>query len=338
MVGFPELAVAADPDSTAKVGGVTLAVHGQTDIVRINDNLGRLFPLRSRPGDPSVIADDSSLYDDEVRLPGGLSVDHGAAAIGEVRKSDVLVITPDQLDLHGKVIPTRRSTQPAGLAALWSLAEVLRRGSQAELDVDPHELTVGLNPVRVGDEQTHRIFVADTLENGAGYATLLGQEDMFRGVLLKIVKDLRARWEAPEHADECTSSCPDCLRSYDNRRIHSALDWRLALDTAELAAGEPVDWDRWLARSKLLVRSFQAAFELHGVQARDCEGLWALTTPRKRGVLLGHPLWRRDRRFLREEQANALYVMEAEWGLDVQLGDLFELDRTPMGIARRLLQ
>ena len=41
-------------------------------------------------------------------------------------------------------------------------------------------------------------------------------------------------------------SCPDCLRSWDNRRHHSGLDWRLALDMLDLAAGEPLAMQRWM--------------------------------------------------------------------------------------------
>ena len=48
---------------------------------------------------------------------------------------------------------------------------------------------------------------------------------------------LTGDWNDKHHA-ACASSCLDCLRSYDNRRLHGALDWRLALDMLDLLAGE----------------------------------------------------------------------------------------------------
>ncbi|WP_433537208.1 DEAD/DEAH box helicase [Micromonospora sp. CA-249363] len=335
VVGAPELAVASDPDQTSQIHGVLVDVYEMADILRINDNLGRLFPMEAGPG-KSVIVTDSSLYSNEVNLPRsyGLRCD---AAIGEVRKTDVLVVTPNALDLPGGVLPTRRGTHPAGLPALWSFAEVLRRGLQAELDVDPAELTVGLNSVNVCGEQTHRVFVADSLENGAGYATELGKPQVFERVLRRVVEDLRARWEDVRHSMDCTMSCPDCLRSYDNRRLHGALDWRLALDMAELALQEDVDWKRWLGRASVLTRGFLASFGQHGIKAQEMEGLAVLyQTDKRRAVILGHPLWRQERHLLREEQEAALRWVESN-GFEVQSGDLFELDRTPMRIALRLL-
>ncbi len=40
----------------------------------------------------------------------------------------------------------------------------------------------------------------------------------------------------PAHAGACDTSCPDCLRSYgSNLAYHNLLDWRLAIDMANLA-------------------------------------------------------------------------------------------------------
>ena len=84
---------------------------------------------------------------------------------------------------------------------------------------------------------TASIYVADQLENGAGYATELGRGDRLARVVNRIADDLGARWSSTAHV-ECESSCPDCLRSYDNRHLHPYLSWRLALDVAELLLGQ----------------------------------------------------------------------------------------------------
>ncbi|MFC7278246.1 DEAD/DEAH box helicase [Paractinoplanes rhizophilus] len=336
IMGFPELGVASKQSSSGTVEALAVDVYDTADIVRINDNLGRLFPMAEGPN-RSVIVTDTSLYANDVQVP-QTTRQLGDAAIGEVRKTDALVVTPIGLDLPGGVVLTDRDVQPAGLPALWSFAEVLRRGFQAELDVDPSELTVGLNPVSVNGEQTHRVFAADTLENGAGYASLLGEPVFFRSVLERIGDELRNRWEATRHAEECTTSCPDCLRSFDNRRIHGALDWRLALDMVELGLRRPVNWNRWLDRADILVKGFVSSFGQYNIAAYQMAGLSVLAcrTTRK-AVTLHHPLWRRERQWYRPQQQQASDEVESQLGFSVLAGDLFELDRSPMAVARRLL-
>ena len=62
---------------------------------------------------------------------------------------------------------------------------------------------------------------------------------MIKQVLTGILEELADKYEGLQHSN-CGESCPDCLRSWDNRRLHGALDWRLALDVAALAAGLPL--------------------------------------------------------------------------------------------------
>ena len=46
------------------------------------------------------------------------------------------------------------------------------------------------------------------------------------------------------------------LRNYNNRFIHSDLDWRLALDVAEIVLGIPINKERWLARAQDISETF----------------------------------------------------------------------------------
>lgn len=220
---------------------------------------------------------------------------------------------------------------------MWSFAEVLRLGCQSELDIDPKELSVGLQPVSVDGAITQRIFVADTLENGAGYAVELGQASIFDRVVKTVLEKLTDRWTGDRHS-ECDSSCPDCLRSWDNRRLHGALDWRLALDTAGLVAGRPLDTDLWLSRGERLAKGFAKAFSELGVEAHEAGGLWCLTTSASgTAVFLGHPLWRRDPDFYTDQQAAAHKYLEEDLGMSqVRAADLYELDRLPLAVIRLL--
>ncbi len=332
--GFPELAVAGPPEGVASLGGLSLELYEQAQVLRINDNRRALFSF-SKLADGSVVVPDDSLYPAEVTVPSGGQM-IGRGAIGEVRTTDVLVVSLDRLAVPAGYISSSRTELPAGSAAIWSFAEVLRQGCQAQLDVDPQELTVGLQPVVVDGNLTQRVFVADSADNGAGYASELGQSHVFDLVLKRILTELTERWTNPAHAD-CDSSCPDCLRSYDNRRIHGALDWRLALDVAELAAGVPLDTSRWLARGRSLATSFATAFQQAGVISEEVAGLWTLRAPSGRAVTLGHPLWRSQADFFVDAQAEAQVRLEDMSEVtSVLASDLYQLDRFPLAVFRQL--
>src|SRR5262249_57070049 len=125
------------------------------------------------------------------------------------KTTDVLLLKIQAEGLPGPdgVIDARDT--PAGLSALWSFAELLRIAAGDELDADPSELQTGLQPFRVGQTETRRIFLADSLENGAGYATHLAHREVMAAVIDRIVMLRRPQLEAEPHAARCDSSCPD---------------------------------------------------------------------------------------------------------------------------------
>jgi DEAD/DEAH box helicase domain-containing protein len=334
----PALAVNPESAPAEVVGAMTLRVLEQAEVVTVNDNKGHLFPL-VRMADRSMVCSDQSLFEDGLRV----KVDQGSPvpniAIGDVRPTDVLVVTLDQLQLQGGVIPTSRDVLPAGLSAMWSFAEVLRRGCQVALDVQPDELQVGLQPARINDARTHRVFIADALENGAGYAPELGRPEKLKEVIGDILGDLADRYQAAAH-QACTQSCPDCLRSYDNRRLHGALDWRLALDVANLASGAALDTTRWLRRAEPLAVSFTKAFSA----AVPCtirevgDGLLAIVrADMARGVIVGHPLWRHDQAQFNSVQAEAFDELLSEIGVaEASMTDVWVLERIPAQVFHQL--
>ena len=142
------------------------------------------------------------------------------------------------------------------------------------------------------------------------------------------------RREHGTHAADCTTSCPDCLRSFDNRRIHGALDWRLALDMVELSLHRPMNWQRWLGRTDVLVRGFISSFGQYRITSRQVAGLTVLVSSgTRKAVILGHPLWRRQPQYFRPEQAQAAQECES-LEYTVNDSDLFELDRPPQWQSR----
>ncbi len=259
-------------------------------VYTVNDNDGELFDMYRFDGTVVVPAPD--LYTETPALPQARfdGVPDFTGAIGAIRPSDVLTLELDQLDLingQGPLIVSDHA--PASLPAMWSFAEMLRLSAAAELDVDPRELEVGLQPYPTELGPSRRIFLADRLENGAGYTNRIGEPDLLVRVLDRVVDELGGRFADGRHGTECDSSCPDCLRSYDNRRLHPLLDWRLGLDLAELAARRPLQLDRWLNDSPRIARGLADAF---GLEAVELGPLWgARDGATGRMAILGHPSW-----------------------------------------------
>jgi hypothetical protein len=110
------------------------------------------------------------------------------------------------------------------------------------------------------------------------------------------------------------------------------LDWRLGLDVASLASGEPLLLGRWFDRAEMLstnfVRAFGSAVACH---FEEIGGLFTIIRDdRRRAVILGHPLWRHDPRYLDAMQVESLDIAQSELGIaSVAFSDLYVIDRTP---------
>ena len=313
-------------------GRLRYCAYPNADVFVINDNNGDLFAMH-RQGNGSVVVPNKELYND--RPPWLAALDNQAAdqlaAIGYVKRTDVLALLPNGIDVPGPVAAIDVRAVPAGMASFWSFGEAVRRSATLRiLGVDPAEVQVGLQSVNTDTPgvRTHLIYLADSLENGAGYASYLGSdpailESVLEGILaMDWARDRR-------HKDECAQSCPRCLRSYDNRFMHPWLDWRLALDLTDLVSGRPLDLGRWLEGSALLVENFLKAFPSAGLEAaRLSTGLPAIFMPMtRRGAFFSHPLHRTDGAFFTAEQqvsADELRGMGAE---AIQAFDIRELRR-----------
>jgi DEAD/DEAH box helicase domain-containing protein len=176
------------------------------------------------------------------------------------------------------------------------------------------------------------IFLADTAENGAGYAVELGRASQFENLLKSTLEDLRNLWDAPEHIERCDTSCPDCLRAYDNSRKHALLDWRLALDMLELCTGTELTVGRSLPQTaKWMETSAQA---LNGSAVACIEGVPAITRNGK-CVLLFHPLWRLEPAYFNDAQAAAFDQAESSFST-VAVEDLRNFRRNPLKIWPQL--
>ena len=341
-LGSPQLAPVASAEGETPVRRVKATVGRGVEVFTVNDNYGNLFPMTRTPD--CVVVDDPRFYRDPPNL-NVQSLGSFDAAIGFVSPSDVLVLALDDLEVEGPsgVIPVAGPPDdrivPAAEAAYWSFAQLLGLASAAKLDVGTDELRVGLQAARLDGQVGRKVFVADRLENGAGYSAYLGQAQVLEEVLDEMATSWRSRFERQRHAERCDSSCPDCLRSYENRLLHSMLDWRLAIDLAELAAGRELTIARWMARGDLLARQFVQAYgpemDMETVVASGVVGV--VNSENGRSVLFGHPLWRRDQ-FWTEQQAQAYDELLTRDGVvEVVMSDLFSLARQPHTVFARLV-
>lgn len=330
----PQLGLNAGSRATYRIGGAEVSAFESADVFTINDNGGNLFTLTRRGA--SVFAEDPALYADpphNMNLTGGPN--DFQAAIGAVRRTDALTITLLDLNLPGglRVVSTKKPDGipiAPGLAALLSYASLLRvTAAQQVLDIRAEELQVGLQPHRADGELTQRIFFADDLANGAGYASFLSRQPQMER-LLRSALELGRSFEREPHASRCGGSCPDCLRSYDNRWLHPALDWRLALDVAELAADEGLDEERWLRTVPDaldgLVRGYEGA-PIERVELGTLHGI--LNTKERRVLFISHPLWPFESEHYCERQAEAHILAEAEHGATAMSFDAFTFERLP---------
>ena len=341
--GNPELAWTPEEPPARQDEGMAITTLGGATIFTVNDNDGDLFEMYRF--DRTIVVPSPELYSEAPHLPRD-RFDREPdlqAAIGCVRPTDVLLLNLNRLDLPGptEAITTDRSRTPAGQPALWSFAELFRRAGALELDVSPFELDIGVQPYPTEDGLSRRIFLADQLENGAGYAPQLGEPEVLRRVFDRIFDVIAPKLEEAHHASDCDASCPDCLRSYDNRRLHPLLDWRLALDVAELAARRPLMAGRWLDSAQADVARFVSAFgpalpDLETVQLGELWG--AQSRSRGRAAYFGHPLWRLDEAFHVDEQIDAADAAKGAGASETRAFDLYSLRRAPQNAFRWLVE
>lgn len=272
---------------TQRVIEGALVLSGRGDIFVVNDNSGRLYRFAPDAQHASWLSVD--LFNDQAAWEKLSPWTEGAlltnetweGAIGVTKQSDALLIGVKDpvsgLDL--------RPFDSGRRGAWYSLGFLLRAVAARQLDVGTNELTVGYS-VRHLNNHTHcEVFLADSLENGAGFCTRLGQSDQLTQ-LLSGADQFASELAKPDHS-ECDSSCPDCIRDYDNRIFHPLLDWRLGRDLLDLMMGRGLDTDRWIETERQLAEAF--AHDFDGNAVRLDGGVWSIEST-SGVVIIRHPL------------------------------------------------
>lgn len=307
----PVLAWVAMGQPTLRLGALDAWRMEQAQILTINNNGGRGFEF-FKETDNTVVTESRN----------GQATPVGSGAIGDVRTTDALVLLPRQVKLINGIISTSLAECPSGLPAMTSFAEALRLAAKSALDIDSSELEAGTQPRHENGVLTASVYLADTLQNGAGYSVELAEGPRLELALLSLSGDMATEWEAPDHIG-CDSSCADCLRSWDNRFIHALLDWRLALDVADLTLGSELKLDRWLPLARPAAERFCAAYHEpldEAASVTETAGLVAIVAGRQ-AVILGHPLWRQDPKAWNPQQKRAARELQKQ-GLSVTMSDI----------------
>ncbi len=230
-------------------------------IFTINDNDGHDFRFAKTLDGSGYVAVEAAERAGalQLRIPRLQAGDPLTVALAAVGVTDAMLIGIERQGLPPGISLDPSQFTVARRAAWYSLGYTLRDAAARFLQIEKRELRIGLHvmPSLAGMEP--RVFLADALENGAGYCSHLGRDDIFP-ILLVAVENYLAELSERQHADRCDSSCYDCLREFYNMAVHPLLDWRLAADMVRLMRGDGVDLSPWDEIESRVASDFSRAF------------------------------------------------------------------------------
>ncbi|MDX2517950.1 DEAD/DEAH box helicase [Streptomyces stelliscabiei] len=319
-----------------------LVVHcGSGDRYTINNNGGRMFRFKKAGSpwkgyyaveNPRAVPDletalGATEHTDMLFLGARAPLDPARGLRFDMAKSDQLYGFPDAY--HGR------------RAAWYSLAALLRRAAAPMLDVQPEELLSGIHGSASSAVSPVLAYLADSLENGAGFSTHLGSADRI-GEFLGAVDAYLQRLSG-QHAANCSGSCYRCLRDYSNMRLHPLLDWRLARDLVGALRGRELSVD--IAHHELLLRRWTEDRTEILVEIRHTPvGPMALLTESEVSeepvaIVAKHPLEAAAPDCVAPRlQKYADFVEENGLAETVAFVDAYCLDRTPAAVTSELVE
>ncbi|MFK4221606.1 DEAD/DEAH box helicase [Streptomyces sp. NPDC019890] len=315
-----------------------MVVHtGSGDRYIVNTNSGKLFRFAKNTGPwRGYIALDNPKAEADLEI-----------ALGATQHTDMLFIgAKGALDTNrGLRFDISRSQQIDGFpeayhgrrAAWYSLAALLRRAAAPHLDVQPEELLSGIHGSDAPVAAPVMAYLADSLDNGAGFSTYLGSEehiDEFLQAVDRYVHDL----EADHHAHNCRSSCYACLRDYSNMRLHPLYDWRLARDLTDALRGRKLRIDP--DEHAVLLKGWadeEPNVSLKETTAGPVALFMSDFTGEPVAVAVKHPLESASEECGNERlQALRHEVRAAGLATQVAFADSYSLDRTPAAVIEQV--
>lgn len=338
--------VGSSPHAPAAARNFTVDARSER-VYRVNDNDGSDFEFRKLAGQHVWISEaavDQALKDLPRAERGAVPAPTFDAATPPLRRALAAIANTDVLMAGIADVPVGLSLNPAipeARAAWYSFGFVVRRAAAVMLDVAESELDLGIQPTMDFNSPfappSARVFVSDTLENGAGYSTYLGDPGRFEELLRFIVGEGGTGGDsfigpliAQAHESECATSCHRCLREFGNMAYHPLLDWRTGLDMVRLALDSAADIDlRHTYWATLVARVTGPYFTGLGLVPTTLAGLEAgIDRHTNSAVVLTHPMWDTDHGNLRSDVAAAVAEGERA-GLTVRLHSILRAVRFP---------
>lgn len=328
---------------------MTVSYSGPGSRYIINDGGGRLFHFRRvKPGthwDGGFVSVEAIERGQERDSGTGAGVH---IALGAVQPTDLLFIGASYAaDMAAGVRLNIDDTarQPSGApdraegrrAAWYSLAFLLRTAAASYLDIQPSELTAGIYSGVEQGEPSVFAFIADSLENGAGFSSHLGSVNEHPKFMAHVRGYLDELADG-EHGLQCTSSCYRCLRDYGNMSYHALLDWRLAGDLFALLEGKQlsVNFD-YECRVLQKWAEGQGGEVVHDLRAPVAAAIYDSNIMGGRfGALVRHPLEGAEEGsggVMSPRIADALSELGEKTGsIPIVVVDSFVLDRNPASV------
>jgi len=326
---------------------------GSARIYRINDNDGEDYEFRKlRSQDFWMVegAFDAALRDLPSNERPRIQRPTFDRAIPPLRRALAAISNTDVMAAGVNSVPVGLCLNPSrseAKAAWYSFGFLVRRAAAVSLDVNESELDLGIQPITDLSTPfappTARVFISDSLENGAGYSTYLGDPARFEELLWFILGQSSPSWtrQCPPdsfnrplttspHSDECLSSCHRCLREFGNMAYHPILDWRLGLDMVQLALdpNKQIDLNSgyW---SGLVLRTANPYFSGLNMAATTFGTLpGGIDAFSNEARILIHPLWDNHPANYCPEVAAAVADAESQ-GLNPILRSIFHAVRFP---------
>ena len=253
--------IARSPQGHSERRGNALIRVDRGDLFVVNDRSGAGFLVGDATRFPSGRVDGLIATDlaEEARMSPAEAGEPPAALVCRTL-TDFLTIAADA-SLPESVLWRPSGVNDARWAAWTSLATLFAQAAARVLNVDRREFDVAAYYL---GQESYGIFIADVLENGAGFAQKLADRATFELLLGDIGQSQRDIFERPKHRENCTASCYDCLRNYDNMRLHELLDWRLGLELFDELFGKgrrPYD-DVYLSRAAEVIAKMDPSLRL----------------------------------------------------------------------------
>jgi ATP-dependent helicase YprA (DUF1998 family) len=138
--------------------------------------------------------------------------------------------------------------------AVRSFSEALSLAASRELQIDVRELKSGFRFLEIAGERCADVFLYDALAGGAGYSTLAG----------KVLERVFAQARVLLASCDCSSSCNQCLRTYENRLFQTSLNRYMGQDFLAYASAGATPELPDATTHAVWVRPLRLALELEG--------------------------------------------------------------------------